>query len=109
VPFDRVGRFALKVDNAADSASIEYRVNLPPDHEQAPGGLAEEELRKLAESTGGKFYQEETLHQFTSDVKPKTVTVTRREEVLLWNRWALFAVIGLLSAEWILRKWWSLS
>ncbi|CAN5465893.1 VWA domain-containing protein [soil metagenome] len=109
VPFDRVGRFALKVDNGADSASLEYRVNLPPDHELAPGGLAEEELRKLAEATGGKFYQEETVHQLAKDLKPQTVVITRREEVLLWNRWMLLAVIGLLSAEWILRKFHSLS
>ena len=109
VPFDRVGRFTLKVDNGADSAALEYRVNLPPDHELAPGGLAEEDLRKLAAESGGKFYHEEDLYHLTSDIAPKIVTVTRREEVLLWNRWALFAVIGLLTAEWCLRKWWSLS
>lgn len=109
VPFDRVGRFTLKVDNGSDTANLEYRVNLPPDHELAPGGLAEEELRNLAKATGGKFYQEETVHELFKDLQSKSMTVTRREEVLLWNVWSLLLVIGLLTAEWILRKWWSLS
>lgn len=109
VPFDRVGRFALRVDNGADTAVLEYRVNLPPDHEQAPGGLNEEALRQLALESGGQFYQEETLYRLPGDLKPSSRTVTRREEVLLWNPWALFAIIGLLTAEWVLRKWWSLS
>jgi len=109
VPFNTVGRFALKVDNAGDAAALEYRVTLPPDHELAPGGMAEEDLRKLAESTGGKFYREEDLYRLAADVRPRAVEFTRREEILLWNRWALFAVIGLFTAEWFVRKFNSLS
>jgi uncharacterized membrane protein len=109
IPFARVGRFALKVDNGSEPAALEYRVALPPDHELAVGGLAEEQLRKLADATGGKFYREEDLHKLPGDVKPKTVPFTRRDETLLWNRWALFLVIGLFSVEWVVRKFNSLS
>ncbi len=109
VPFNQVGRFALKVDTGSDPATLEYRVTLPPDHELAPGGMAEEELRRLAEATGGKFYREEDLYTLPASVKPKTTPVTHKDEVLLWNRWALLWVIGLLSAEWFLRKFNSLS
>lgn len=109
VPFNTVGRFALKVDNAGDAAALEYRVTLPPDHELAPGGMAEEELRKLADATGGKFYREEDLYRLAADVRPQTVAFTRREEILLWNRWAMLAVICLFAAEWVVRKLNSLS
>jgi hypothetical protein len=42
-------------------------------------------------------------------VKPQAAPFARREEILLWNRWALFAVIGLLTMEWVLRKYNGLS
>ena len=109
VPFNQVGRFALKVDTGSEPATLEYRVTLPPDHELAPGGMAGEELRSLAEATGGKFYREEDLHTLPASVKPKTTPFTHKDEVLLWNRWALLWVVGLLSAEWFLRKFNSLS
>lgn len=109
VPFDRTGRFRIRVDNGSDTGTLEYRVHLPPDHELAPGGLAEEELRRLAAATGGQFYREESVHRLPDDLPRKTITQTRREEVLLWYRWAMLAVIALLAAEWVLRKFWSLS
>ncbi|OWK46707.1 glutamine amidotransferase [Fimbriiglobus ruber] len=109
LPFNRVGRFALRVDNGSDPATLEYRVSLPPDHELAPGGMAEDDLRRLAEASGGKFYREEDLHTMPGSIKQKLVPFTQRDEILLWNRWALFWVIGLLSAEWFLRKFNSLS
>ena len=109
VPFNRIGRFALKVDNGSDPASLEYRVTLPPDHELAPGGLADDELRKLAEASGGKFYREEDLHELAKNVKPKSTPYTSKEEILLWNVWGLLWVVFLLSAEWFLRKSNSLS
>jgi hypothetical protein len=109
LPFNKVGRFALQVDNAGDTATLEYRVTLSPDHELAPGGMAEEELRQLTEGTGGKFYREETLQRLIEDMKPRTVQFTQRQEVLLWNRWSLLLVIALFSAEWFIRKFNSLS
>jgi uncharacterized membrane protein len=109
VPFDRVGRFVLKIDNGPDTGTLEYRVNLPPEHELAPGGLAEEPLHTLAEASGGKFFREEDLHRLATEIESKSVTLTRREEVLLWNRWTLLAVVALLTAEWLLRKFQGLS
>lgn len=109
MPFNRVGRFALRVDNGTDPAVLEYRVALPPDHELAAGGLAEESLRKLTDATQGSFHREEDLDKLPSSVQPKTAPFTRRDEVLLWNKWALLLVIGLFSAEWIIRKFNSLS
>ncbi len=109
VPFNRVGRFALKVDPGTEAASLEYRVTLPPEHEMAPGGLAEDDLRKLAEASGGKYYREEDLHTLAASITPKSSPFAQREEILLWNKWLMLWVIGLLSAEWFLRKFNSMS
>src|SRR5581483_144270 len=110
LPFNRTGRFALKVDPGNDNpATLDYRVTLPPEHELAPGGLAEGDMRKLAEATGGKFYREENLHELPDDVRVQLAPYTRRTETILWNKWAMALLIGLLTLEWVLRKFNSLS
>ena len=110
MPFNRTGRFALKVEPGNDNpATLDYRVNLPPEHELSPGGLAEAEMRKLAEATGGKFYREEDLQRMPDEVKPQLTPFSRRDETTLWNKWAMALLIGLLTLEWVVRKFNSLS
>ncbi len=109
VPFNRIGRFALKVENGDDVAQFEYRVALPPDHEQAPGPMAEDELTKLAESSGGRFYREEDLHKLASNIQKRTTPFAQKEEIVLWNKWMLLLVVGLFALEWTVRKVNSLS
>lgn len=104
IPFDREGRFTLKVENGDDTATLDYRVSLPPEHEQAPGGMAEEDLRKLAASSGGQFYREEDLHRLAASVPRQTTPFVQREEVVLWNAWSLLLVIALFAVEWTVRK-----
>ena len=115
LPFNNAGRFKLSLDPKNSSpATMEYRVNRSPDHELAPGGMAEEELRKLAADSGrrdrpGKFYHEEDLAKMPKDIEPQYAPSSSRDETVLWNRWALFLLIGLLSLEWTLRKFNGLS
>lgn len=109
IPFNKEGHFVLKVDNGDDRAQYEYRVTLPPNHELAKGAMAEEELRKLAADTGGRFYREEDLFRLPTDITPQFAPFYERWEVLLLNRWMLFLLIGLLTLEWFLRKFNSLS
>jgi hypothetical protein len=115
LPFNRAGRFKLSVDPRNGSpATMEYRVGLPPDHELAPGGMAEADLVKLAADSGsrdnpGKFYHEEDLYKLPTDVTSQSAPFSFRDETVLWNRWALFLLIGLLSLEWFLRKFNGLS
>jgi hypothetical protein len=110
LPFNAEGRFSLKVDpgNGAP-ASLDYRVALPPDDERAPGGMAEAELRKLAEATGGRFYREEDLAALPEAVKPQYVPFTSRTEYVLWNKWAMILLVALLTVEWVARKFNGLS
>lgn len=115
LPFNRAGRFKLSVDPKNGSpASMEYRVTLPPDHELAPGAMAKDDLVKLALGSGskdrpGKFYHEEDLYKLADDVPEQYAPFARRDETVLWNRWPLFLLIGLLSLEWFLRKFNGLS
>lgn len=104
LPFNRDGRFTLTVENGGDTASLDYRVSLPPDHELATGGMAEEEMRKLAADSGGQFYREEDLHTLPDRVERKTTPFVQKEETVLWNKWALFLVVFLFAVEWTVRK-----
>ena len=110
LPFNRTGRFSLKVDPSnGNPANLDYRVNLPPEHELAPGGMAEGDLRKLAEATSGGFYREEDLYKLPAQVKTQTAPFTIRNETILWNKWAMILLIGLLTLEWVVRKFNGLS
>ena len=115
IPFNRLGRFALKVENATETAALEYRVNLPPGHELAPGGLAEGEMQELAAKTGdegnpGRFYREEQLHTLVRNVQPKDgPPLMQRNEIVLWGWPALILLIAAFSLEWFIRKFNSLS
>ena len=71
-------------------------------------------MMKLAADSGsaerpGKFYHEEDLVKLPTDVQPQYTKFTRRDEIIMWNRWAMFLLIGLLSVEWFLRKFNGLS
>lgn len=115
LPFNKQGRFKLTLDPKNGSPAVmEYRVTLPPDHELSPGVMAKDELTRLALGSGskdkpGRFYHEEDLHTLAGAVETQLAPFARRDETVLWNRWALFLLIGLLSLEWFLRKFNGLS
>lgn len=107
---DREGRFALTVDSGtAEPTKLEYRVTLPPEHELARSPMNEEFLRKLAELSGGSFYREEDLYKLPDNVLAKKVAVSRRQEKLLWNWEMMLLFVGLLTMEWLIRKFSNLS
>jgi len=122
LPFNRTGRFSLKVDpNNGNPANLDYRVSLPPEHEMAPGGMAEGDLRRIAEATGGGFYREEDLFRMPAQVKPRTSPFSNRTEHNLWDwgfrlpsmesrfAYVFIVLILLLTAEWVTRKFNGLS
>jgi uncharacterized membrane protein len=103
LPHDAPGRFELKLTRP-EPATFAYRVNLPPHHELEPAGLAEGPLRSLAAATGGRFYREEDLPKLVESIEAKNAPFTLRREVLLWNPLALLVFIGLVTTEWVVRK-----
>ncbi len=110
IDFNRSGRFKLKVDpNNDNPAELEYRVGLPPEHELAPGPMDEGRMRKLTLETGGRFFREEELAELPAAIATQKAPLITRTENVLWNRWALFLLIGLMTVEWVVRKFNSLS
>ena len=108
VPHHRAGRFELHVKNP-DVNTFSFRVDLPPKHELEESGLNEKALREAAQVSGGRFYREEDLHQLPGSLEVRTSEFRRRQEVLLWNPLAILLFVGLISAEWLVRKFADLS
>jgi len=62
-------------------------------------------LRRIADETGGGYYTPETLDGFPEDVPMAWTERTTRSEFELWNSpWLLLGFVGLMSAEWALRR-----
>lgn len=103
LPHDAPGRFELRVQRP-EAGSLPFRVSLPPGHELEPSGLNDGALRQLAKVTGGDFYREEDLARLPGKVRPRVAPFSARQEAVLWGPLPLIAFVGLVSAEWILRK-----
>lgn len=110
LPYNKVGQFRLSVDPKNKSpASLNFPVSYRENHELAPGPMDEPAMRKLTrgsrgETADGGFYREETLIRLPGDLKPQKSPLSNRSETLLWNKWTMILLIGLLSVEWFLRK-----
>jgi len=62
-------------------------------------------LEEIAEATGGGYYSPETLSSLPDEAGVGPREVTRRQEVEVWNSpWLLVGFVGLLSAEWAVRR-----
>lgn len=106
VPVSTAGEYRLKVNDPVnqDHAEINFEVSgLSMERRSAVRNVALQ--RSLAAETGGKAYDLTTVSSFLKDYDPP-----RREErtvdvLPLWNTWLSFIVIiGLMLAEWFLRK-----
>jgi hypothetical protein len=106
MPHDRDGRFQLKLD-PPQGGTIEYRVDLPPQHELTEEGMDEESLKQAA--TPSRFYREEDLHRLASSIESIKAEVRVQREVLLWGRLSLLVLVLLFTAEWTVRKFSNLS
>ncbi len=66
-------------------------------------------LQKVAEETGGRYYTpKEAAKRLSKEVAYSEAGITSRETKDLWDMPAVFLlVLGLKSAEWLLRRRWS--
>jgi uncharacterized membrane protein len=85
--------------------AVDFRVEVPS-RELRERGLAKDELVRATTASRGGFYTPATVFQIPRDLPSgRPITIERRDPLPLWNRWELLLLfIGLLSAEWILRK-----
>jgi hypothetical protein len=62
-------------------------------------------LRQLAVASGGAFFREEDLFKLPSTIAQRAERVKSRQEVDLWSSPAFFLLLlGVVTAEWIMRK-----
>jgi hypothetical protein len=119
LPNGELGRYAIKTEEP-DSVTLEYNVTRPRSDELAVAGLAEESLRHLAQASGGLFYREDNLHNLPDNVQKQTVPEKGQRDISLWRKskesesdwrlWMLLTVfVGIVTCEWLLRKFSNLS
>ncbi len=76
-----------------------------PKFEFGETAMNEPLLKELAASTGGHFFREEDLHKLPELISSKTERVRSPMEVELWASPLYFLLmLGVVSAEWVLRK-----
>ena len=72
-------------------------------------GQNRELLEKLAAETGGRYWQPQELSSLPSEISYSDAGITTRETKDLWNMPIVFLLIlGLCSAEWLLRRKWGI-
>jgi len=82
----------------------------PSDGEYFDAGMRAPLLRRIAEETGGRFYDQDTIGSLPEDLRYTGAGVTVVEEKDLWDMPALLAlVVILLGVEWTLRRRWGLA
>jgi hypothetical protein len=103
------GRYRFRLQSPSVTGTVptaEARVVAPPD-EMARLRMNQEEMERAAEETGGRFYNLADADHLIDDL-PAGSRVTLHSPQpprLLWNHPLLFMLaLGLLTAEWFLRK-----
>ncbi len=78
----------------------------PPAGEREQVQMNQAELVRAAELTGGKFYVPSTAGTLLGDLPaPQQVPLDTDPPIPLWNTWPVLVLfLGLLVAEWVLRK-----
>ena len=103
------GTYEVAVDSSRGSdiigSGVTYLRAGPSDAEYFDPNMHEAPLRRIAEETGGRFYSAETAAGLAEDVRYGGRGVTSVEERELWNMpIILFALVGLVCAEWGYRR-----
>jgi Putative glutamine amidotransferase len=94
---DEIGRDVLafeRIDGVAESFHTEQNREL---------------LQKLADETGGRYWQPADLPRLPSEVSFSDAGITTRETKDLWDMPIVFLLIlALVSSEWLLRRKWGI-
>jgi hypothetical protein len=107
--FEELGRHALEASAAlggkplgTDRVAVSVRPSAREfESPEADRGL----LRRIAERTGGKFYELAEADRLPEDLGDVVAALKRHEDHPLWASWWVWAALAaLLAAEWLLRK-----
>lgn len=98
-----VGAFGFSVENDPQTI-LDFNV-AEPQFEFGETAMNEPMLKQLASMTGGQFFREENLYQLPDAIRAKTERVQSPLEVELWASPLYFLLLlGIVTAEWVLRK-----
>ncbi len=63
-------------------------------------------LDQMAQVSRGKFLLPHQMIELPKLIQPENLAISESHEYTLWDHWLLLTVLfGLLTAEWVLRKW----
>jgi hypothetical protein len=98
----------VAIDGVADSeikARASFRVAPADIGELTDLGCDEPLMRQLAANASGGYFREENLDDVVARIAPLSSGQIIESETALWQSyWWFSAVLGLLTAEWLLRK-----
>jgi len=106
---EKGGTYKLKVETTG--GSMEESVEISEPIEERDGLPDHERLRRIAQSTGGKFFSpnEDLLPELLSAAEKRESRYLEEKRTPLWAHFPLLALIlALLSAEWYFRRRWGL-
>ncbi len=97
------GGYGFSVENDPQTV-LDFNVT-EPKFEFGETAMNESLLKELAATTGGQFFREETLYKLPETIAAKTERVQSPMEVELWASPLYFLLLlGVVTAEWVLRK-----
>lgn len=100
---------ARRTGEATDQGAAAVRVG-PSDAEYFDAAMRASLLRRLSEETGGRFFRSADTSLLADAISYSGRGVTVVEERDLWDMpIVLFAVLGLMAAEWVTRRTWGLA
>ncbi len=105
------GRYEVRLHAAGlpDSGSTvktEFTVRASEAGELAALNANEELMRQIAAQSGGEFYREEEIGDLAARLEPLSREKVIEGDTALWQSWWWFLpILGLLTLEWVLRKW----
>jgi uncharacterized membrane protein len=101
------GHYQFRVEQDP-ATTLDFSV-AEPQFELGESAMNEPLLRDIANQTGGLFFREEDLHKMPESIRQRTQPVQSSLELELWSSPLCFMILlGLVSAEWVLRKRWYL-
>jgi hypothetical protein len=99
------GAYKFNVESPGDpETKLEFAVT---ESKMEPGDTAMNQtlLTQLADTSGGRFFREETLHELPDAIRLKKESVRSTIDVDIWSNPIYFLLIlSVVTAEWILRK-----
>ncbi len=105
-------RAVLKIDGpplggAADKeVATEFQVRGPLTKELGDVTAMRSILEQIAQASNGRLLLPNQLGELPKLIQPEDLKTTESFEHTLWDHWLLMALLfGLLTGEWVLRKW----